>query len=81
MNLNYDLFIIKVDQNVNLEWSKRYGGDDWDFGNNIVASKVDSNHFFIIGQTYIYGNLNGNGLILKINSNGDFYHDAFLLCQ
>lgn len=71
INLNYDLFIIKVDQNGNLEWSKRYGGDDWDFGNNIVASKVNSNHFFIIGQTFSYGNLNGNGLILKINSNGD----------
>ena len=53
-----------------MEWSKRYGGDDWDFGNNIVASKVDSNHFFIIGQTYSYGNLNGNGLILKISSLG-----------
>ena len=34
---------------------KRFGGDDWDFGNKIINSKIDSNHFYIVGQTYSFG--------------------------
>ena len=71
IDLDYDLFLIKIDQNGNLEWNKRYGGNNWDFGNKIIASKIDSTHFFVIGQTYSYGNSNGNALVFKINTNGD----------
>ena len=31
LNMNYDIFIIKVDKNGNHQWTKNYGGDDWDF--------------------------------------------------
>ena len=70
-NLNYDIFIVKIDKNGALEWSKRYGGADWDFGNKIIKSTVDSNSFYVVGQTYNYGSINGDGFVLKINSLGD----------
>ena len=53
-----------------LRMEKRYGGNNWDFGNKIIASKLDSS-LFVIGQTYSYGNSNGGGLVFKINTNGD----------
>lgn len=70
-NLNYDVFIVKMDKNGNLEWSRRYGGADWDFGNKIIKSTVDPNNFYVVGQTYNYGSINGDGFVLKINSLGD----------
>ena len=33
----------------------------------IINSKIDSNHFYIVGQTYSYGHHNGDGFVLKIN--------------
>lgn len=70
-NLDYDIFVVKINKNGDLDWSKRFGGDDWDFGNKIINSKIDSNHFYIVGQTYSFGNHNGDGFVLKINSLGD----------
>ena len=70
-NLNYDVFIVKINKNGDLEWHKRYGGSDWDFGNKIIKSTIDSNNFYVVGQTYNYGSVNGDGFILKINSLGD----------
>ena len=60
-----------MDKNGNLEWSKRYGGADWDFGNKIIKSKINPNNFYVVGQTYNYGSVNGDGFVLKINSFGD----------
>ena len=70
-NLDYDIYVVKINKNGDLDWSKRFGGDDWDFGNKIINSKIDSNHFYIVGQTYSFGNHNGDGFVLKINSLGD----------
>ena len=70
-NLNYDVFIVKMDKNGRLEWHKRYGGSDWDFGNKIIKSTINPNNFYVVGQTYNYGSINGDGFVLKINSLGD----------
>lgn len=70
-NLDYDIFVVKINKNGDLDWSKNYGGDNWDFGNKIINSKIDSNHFYIVGQTYSFGNHNGDGFVLKINTLGD----------
>ena len=70
-NLNYDIFLVKVNKNGILQWSKKIGGIDWDFGNKIIRSVVDSNHFYVVGKTFNYGSINGDGFVLKINSLGD----------
>jgi len=69
-SLDYDINILKINKNGELIWNKRYGGDDWDFGNRIISSKTDPNSYYVVGKTYSYGN-NGNGFILKINNHGD----------
>ena len=70
-NLNYDIFLVKINKNGILQWSKSIGGNDWDFGNRIIKSVIDSNHFYIVGKTFSYGSINGDGFVLKINSFGD----------
>ena len=70
-NMNYSIFLVKIDKNGNLLWTKRYGGDDWDFSYQIIESKVNTNQFYIVGQTYSFGNSNGNAFLLKINEIGD----------
>lgn len=70
-NLDYDIFVVKINKNGDLDWSKRFGGNDWDFGNKIIKSTIDSNHYYIVGQTYSFGNHNGDGFVLKINAFGD----------
>ena len=70
-DMNYDIFLIKIDQIGNQVWSKRFGGDNWDFGHKIIQSKINPSEFFVVGQTYSYGNGSGDGFILKINEQGD----------
>ena len=70
-NLNYDIFLVKINKNGILQWSKSIGGNDWDFGNRIIKSVINSNHFYIVGKTFSYGSINGDGFVLKINSFGD----------
>ena len=70
-NMDYDIFLVKTNQIGNHVWTKRYGGDNWDFGHKIIQSKINPNEFFIVGQSYSYGNGNGDGFVLKINAQGD----------
>jgi hypothetical protein len=70
-NMNYDILIIKVDKNGNHEWTKNYGGDDWDFGHCIIESNTNPNELFIVGQTYSYGEGDGDAFLFKINQQGD----------
>ena len=52
MNLDYDIFVVKMDKHGNHIWTKRFGGSDWDFSSQIKASKFDLNHYFIAGESY-----------------------------
>jgi len=71
LNLNYDIFLIKTDENGVQQWVKRIGGDDWDFAHKIIRSKANPNNYYVFGQTHSYGQGNGDGFVLKINSSGD----------
>ncbi len=71
VNLDYDIFVVKMDKNGNHLWTKRYGGTDWDFSYQIIASKYDLNHYYITGDSYSNSAGNNDATILKINDNGD----------
>lgn len=71
INLDYQIFVVKVDKNGNLIWANRYGDEDWDFSNAIVCSKHDPNHFLIAGESYNNSAGNSDGIVLKIDSNGN----------
>ena len=66
----YDIFLIKTDLDGTLEWYKTYGGNDWDFGHEMI---VDGNGDVIIaGETYSNSIGLNDAYALKINGlNGD----------
>ncbi len=65
----YDLLLLKTDSAGTLEWLKRYGGNDWDFGRSVLITP-DSG-FLAIGSTYSYGPEDANVFLVKTNFSGD----------
>lgn len=65
----YDVYLIKLDSNLTEQWSKIYGGNDWDFGNSVIQSSDGG--YMICGSTYSYGNGNEDYYIIKTNNLGD----------
>ncbi|HSH68109.1 MAG TPA: T9SS type A sorting domain-containing protein [Bacteroidia bacterium] len=65
----YDIFVVKMDADLNTEWEKKYGGSDWDFGNCI--EQTSDGGYIICGGTYSYGKGDEDYYIIKTDSNGD----------
>ncbi len=65
----YDMFLIKTDSNINIEWQQCYGGSGWEIANSVKATK--DNAYLLVGQTYSYGPANGNIYVVKTNLEGD----------
>jgi len=72
-NGDYDYWIVKLDRNGNLEWSKNYGGSENDFANSI--QQTDNGEYIIAGSTLsldidVQGNSIDNFLVIKIDKFG-----------
>ena len=68
-NGGYDIYLIKTDSLLNTQWTKTYGGTDWDFG-NCVEQTTDGG-YILCGATYSYGKGNEDYYIIKTNATGD----------
>jgi flagellar hook capping protein FlgD len=70
----YDVLVLKISANGNVQWSKTYGGTQDEYGNLIVQNKDGT--FTISADTYsTNGNINGNHgaldtWVARLNSNG-----------
>ena len=64
-----DVYLIKIDKNGNLLWSRTYGGNNFESGNDIKRNSLG--YYYITGYTYSYGAGNEDVYLLKIKSNGD----------
>ncbi len=66
----YNVLLIKTDLDGTLDWLKKYGGDDWDFGYELIES--EDGNIVICGETYSNTLGQNDAYALKINSeNGD----------
>lgn len=65
----YDVYLIKTDSMLETQWTKTYGGTDWDFG-NCVEQTTDGG-YIICGETYSYGKGDEDYYLIKTNSFGD----------
>ena len=67
----YDLFLVKIQENGNHLWTKTIGGNDWDFCFAAHQTIHSTTGVVLAGETYSYGNGNGDAFLVKINTNGD----------
>jgi hypothetical protein len=65
----YDIYLVKTDALLQTQWTKTYGGSDWDFG-NCVEQTTDGG-YIICGGTYSYGEGDEDYYLIKTNSIGD----------
>jgi len=66
---DYDLYILKVDENGNLEWGKTIGGPYFDCGYSIC--EANNGGYLICGRTNKSSTGNSDGLLIRIDSNGE----------
>lgn len=65
---NQQIVMIKIDNDGNTSWVKRYGGPAAEFGNSV--RECADGGFIITGQTFSYGQ-NGDMYLVRTNSSGD----------
>lgn len=65
---SYDSYLMKLDINGNVLWTKVYGGTDWDSG--FSMEQTSDNGFIILGQSFSFGT-NSDIYLIKTDANGD----------
>ena len=64
-----DVWVIKIDNNGREEWNRTYGGNNFDYGADIITAHDYG--YIILGNTYSYGGGNCDCWIIKIDDNGN----------
>ncbi len=65
----YDALLIKISATGDMQWSKTFGGTDWDFG--YAIENANDGGFIICGSTYSPSNGGEDMLIIKADSVGN----------
>lgn len=66
---DYDVYVLKLNENGNLIWSKTFGGSGFDYGFSVQQS--NDGGFLIAGSTYSYGNGGSDFYVIKTDNNGE----------
>ncbi len=67
-NGDYDIWVEKIDRQGNFIWEQFIGGNDWDFGYQII--ELPDSSLVIAGTTYSFGN-NADGYIVRLDKSGN----------
>lgn len=65
----YDIYLVRTDANGDSLWTKNIGGQSYEIGNSI--QQTADGGFIIGGQTYSYGNLDGDFYMVKTDASGN----------
>jgi hypothetical protein len=68
-----DVYLIKTDSLGNLNFSKTFGGSDWDEGHSV--QQTEDGGYIIAGQTYSYGAGWGDVYLVKADTAGNLVWD------
>jgi hypothetical protein len=64
-----NMYLMKIDVNGTVIWTKYYGGPNKEYGNSVKQTPTGG--YILLGQTYSYGTGNGDAYLVKTNSTGD----------
>jgi len=64
-----DVLVIKLDSDLNTEWSKTYGASNQNTGNSII--ETNDGGFIVVGGTSLYGEGFNGAWVLKIDNFGE----------
>ena len=66
---SWDIYVVKIDNNGNLQWTKTIGGTDRDVGRSVV--QTSDGGYAIVGHTYSFGGgIFYNIYVIKLSANG-----------
>jgi len=65
----YDVYLVKVTRDGELEWTKTYGGSGDDFGHEVIVTRDGG--YLVVGSTRSYGAGGEDVYLLKLDGNGD----------
>lgn len=66
---DYDVYLIKTDENGDTMWTRTYGGTSEDYGRSVQPT-VDGG-YVVAGRTESFGAGNGDVYLIRTNANGD----------
>jgi hypothetical protein len=65
---HYDILLVKTNSAGVIQWERNIGGQSYEIGN--ALQETSDGGFILAGQTYSYGNLDGDYYLVKTNSTG-----------
>lgn len=68
-NQFYDIYLIKTDENGNLEWEKRFGGSGYEYGHSVKQTLEGG--YIIVGSTSSFGTGGYDVYLIKTDENGN----------
>ncbi len=71
----YDAYIVRTDKNGDVIWEKTWGGEDWDYANDLV--QASDGHIVVVGHTSSFGSGKKDGFALKYDINGNLLWQKF----
>ncbi len=66
---DYDVYLIKTNENGATQWTKTFGGIYSDWSSSV--QQTNDNGYVVVGTTSSFGNGNGSVYLIKTNINGD----------
>lgn len=71
----YDVYLVRTDKYGNLIWQRTFGGNDWDFANDLVLTS--NGNIAVVGNTSSFGSGQKDGMVLIYDLSGNIISQKF----
>jgi hypothetical protein len=65
----YDVYVVKLDANGNLQWTRTIGGENEDLGHSLI--QTSDGGYAIAGETYSFGAGGYDVYVVKLDATGN----------